>query len=83
MCAGIREDGSEIAANDPVWEDLRKTALAAKTDPGLWLAQDLYCGEFGGGSQFTKAFGQWLNGIWKNGSRAVLAEYISHSPSSS
>ncbi|WP_170755696.1 mannitol dehydrogenase family protein [Ruegeria lacuscaerulensis] len=82
MCAGIREDGSEIAANDPVWEDLRKTALAAKTDPGLWLAQDLYCGEFGDGSQFTVAFDHWLDGIWKNGSRAALAEYTSHSSSS-
>ncbi len=82
MCAGTREDGSEIVPNDPVWEHLRKTALAAKTDPGRWLEQDLYCGEFGDGSQFNVAFGQWLDRIWKNGSRAVLAEYISHSSSS-
>ncbi|WP_171212799.1 mannitol dehydrogenase family protein [Ruegeria sp. HKCCA5426] len=78
MCAGIREDGSEIAPNDPVWEDLRKTALAAKADPGLWLEQDLYCGEFGHGAQFIAAFSGWLNEIWKSGSRAVLAQYVSH-----
>ena len=79
MCAGIREDGSEIAPNDPIWEDLRKTALAAKTDPRLWLEQDLYCGEFGDGTQFIGAFVQWLDKIWENGSRAALAEYDSHS----
>lgn len=78
MCAGVREDGSEIAPNDPVWENLRKTALAAKTDPGLWLEQDLYCGDFDHDTQFVAAFARWLNEIWKNGSKAVLAEFVSH-----
>ncbi|WP_424830279.1 mannitol dehydrogenase family protein [Ruegeria sp.] len=76
MCAGVREDGSEIAPNDPLWENLRKTALAAKTDPGLWIGQRLYCGDFGPGTRFSEAFSSWLTAIWRSGGRAAIAEYI-------
>ncbi len=76
MCAGIREDGSEISPNDPQWESLRKTALAAKADPELWLEQGLYCGDFGRGAHFSEAFAFWLNLIWQSGSRAAIAEYV-------
>ncbi len=76
MCAGIREDGSEIAPNDPQWETLQETAMASKADPELWLEQRQYCGEFGRGTPFSDAFARWLTGIWQSGSRAVLAEFI-------
>ncbi|WP_319546523.1 mannitol dehydrogenase family protein [Ruegeria conchae] len=76
MCAGVREDGSEIAPNDPLWENLCETALAARTDPGLWLEQSLYSGDFDRGTQFSNAFASWLTKIWQRGSRAVLAEYV-------
>lgn len=79
MCTGVREDGSEIAPNDPLWEALRKTALAAKTDPEIWLDQPLYCGDFARGTRFSRAFARWSNEIWENGSRAVLAKYIADS----
>ncbi|WP_170576111.1 mannitol dehydrogenase family protein [Ruegeria atlantica] len=79
MCAGVREDGSEIAPNDPLWENLYETALAARTDPGLWLEQRLYGGGFGRGTKFSDAFALWLTKIWQSGSRAVSAEYVATS----
>ena len=82
MCAGVREDGSEIAPNDPQWKSLQKTALASKADPELWLRQHQYYGAFGSGTHFPATFASWLTAIWKNGSRAVIAEYITDSPKS-
>ncbi|KUJ81335.1 mannitol dehydrogenase family protein [Ruegeria profundi] len=76
MCAGVREDGSEIAPNDPQWESLQKTALASKADPALWVEQRQYYGDFGSETQFSRAFAHWLNLIWESGSRAALAEYV-------
>lgn len=78
MCVGVREDGSEIAPNDPQWEKLHKTAQASKADPQLWLEQSQYGGEFGRGTKFSEAFAWWLTGIWQSGSRAVLTEYVSN-----
>ncbi|WP_170429089.1 mannitol dehydrogenase family protein [Ruegeria arenilitoris] len=76
MCTGIREDGSEIAPNDPQWEDLQKTALASKTDPELWLNQRQYYGASNISKQFSEAFTAWMTTIWKSGSRGAIAEYV-------
>jgi len=78
MCAGIREDDSEIAPNDPQWESLRKTALESKANPSLWLEQRQYCGEFGRGTQFSETFSGWLNNLWQGGSRAAIAKFVTH-----
>ncbi|MBO9448332.1 mannitol dehydrogenase family protein [Ruegeria sp. R14_0] len=78
MCAGIRENGSEIEPNDPQWENLRATALASKDDPKLWHQQRQYYGEIGDSTHFPAAFAFWLNAIWLNGSRAVIGEYVSN-----
>jgi mannitol 2-dehydrogenase len=32
-CAGVREDGSVIAANDPHWDRLNRTAITARAEP--------------------------------------------------
>lgn len=76
MCAGSREDGSDIAANDPDWENLHTTALASKVAPRLWLEQRQYYGGAGSDSDFSTAFASWLTKIWKMGSRAVITEYV-------
>ncbi|WP_425079591.1 mannitol dehydrogenase family protein [Ruegeria denitrificans] len=78
MCAGVREDGSEIAPNDPQWESLNSTARASKTEPELWLEQGFYSGDFGISTQFSNAFARWLTLIWQRGSRAAIAEYVAN-----
>ncbi len=77
MCAGYREDGTEIAPNDPQWEDLQKTALVSKANPELWVEQRHYSGDHGLGADFPGAFASWLNTIWQRGSRAAITEYVS------
>ncbi|WP_170410108.1 mannitol dehydrogenase family protein [Ruegeria atlantica] len=76
MCAGIREDGSEISPNDPLWEDLQKTALASKTDPKQWIEQSQFFGDFGRDARFADAFASWLHAIWQRGSREAIADYV-------
>ncbi|WP_170326657.1 mannitol dehydrogenase family protein [Ruegeria arenilitoris] len=76
MCTGVREDGSEIAPNDPYWEDLQKTALASKADPELWLNQRQYYGTSSISKQFSEAFTAWMNTIWQSGGRRAIAEYV-------
>ncbi|WP_420586702.1 mannitol dehydrogenase family protein [Ruegeria sp.] len=76
MCAGVREDGSEIAPNDPQWEQLQKTALASKVDPELWVRQRQYYGDFGDSAVFLDAFASWLTTIWQQGSRTAMVEFI-------
>ncbi|NOD47183.1 MULTISPECIES: mannitol dehydrogenase family protein [unclassified Ruegeria] len=76
MCAGVREDGSEIVPNDPQWQNLQKTALASRSDPECWLQQAQYYGEIGRNTRFADAFTSTVSEIWQNGSRAVLSEYV-------
>ncbi|KIC41463.1 mannitol dehydrogenase [Ruegeria sp. ANG-R] len=82
MCAGVRENGSEIGPNDPQWESLQKTALASKADPELWLEQRQYCGNFGRGTRFSETFAFWLTAVWQRGSRTAIAEYVAGGSSS-
>ena len=76
MCAGTREDGSEIAANDPIWDSLQATALSARTDPAAWLAQRNIYAEIADNADFAAAFGRWLPMLWEKGTRATLRDYI-------
>ncbi len=76
MCAGTRADGSEIAANDPDWDALKATALAARDDPARWLAQTQYYGTLGEAEPFATAFAAHLNALWQDGTEAVLRAYI-------
>jgi mannitol 2-dehydrogenase len=75
MCAGAREDGSEIAANDPLWDALNAAALAARDKPSAWLEQGNIYGEIAGDRRFAAAFERWLTGLWESGTRAMLADY--------
>ena len=76
MCAGTREDGSLIAANDPFWDDLHATAIAAKEDPQIWLAQRQYYGDLAGNAGFSQSFGNWLTLIWSDGLEAAITAYL-------
>ena len=76
MCAGTREDGSVIAANDPMWDDLNKAARAAKADPMVWLAQRTLYGDLADNARFSTAFASALTRIWSDGLTAVLTDYL-------
>lgn len=82
MCAGRREDGSEIAPNDPHWDALQHIALASRDDPKLWIEQDQYYGEIGRDTRFGQAFSFWLTKIWRHGSRAAIADYVAQTSTS-
>jgi len=71
-----REDGSLIAANDPFWDDLHATAIAAKEDPRIWLAQRQYYGDLAGNAGFSQSFGNWLTLIWSDGLEAAITDYL-------
>ena len=76
MCAGTREDGSEIAPNDPHWDRLNAAALAAKTDPAHWLAQTEIYGSLGENVVFAEMFAAKLEQVWNDGCRSALQAFI-------
>lgn len=77
MCAGTREDGSAIAPNDPVWDDLVAAAEAARARPDAWLEQRQLYGDLAGQPAFRDPFIHWLSLIWADGAEAALSAYLS------
>ncbi|MFG6592013.1 mannitol dehydrogenase family protein [Sulfitobacter sp. 1A12157] len=75
MCAGTREDGSEIVANDPIWETLKEAAQAARTRPEAWLEQERLYGDLAQAEAFRDAFVAWLSLIWDEGAVAAMSAY--------
>lgn len=75
MCAGTRENGSEIVANDPIWDDLQSVALAARERPEAWLEQDRLYGDLALVDAFRDAFVAWLTFIWDEGAVAAMTAY--------
>ena len=82
MCAGTREDGSRIEANDPLWDDLHAAALSAKARPAAWLEQNRIYGDLDEQQVFANSFSYWLDQIWDCGCEAALAEYAKTAPQS-
>ncbi len=76
MCAGQREDGSQIEPNDPVWQDLNAAALASKSDPQIWLEQRHFYGDIADHVAFCKAFAHWLERLNTDGVEAALEAYL-------
>ena len=79
MCAGTREDGSVIQANDPQWDELQRVALESKATPGAWLGQRHIYGELGDNPQFVAQFEQWLSALWSQGTEATLGAWLGSS----
>jgi mannitol 2-dehydrogenase len=75
MCAGLREDGTDIAPNDPHWDALQAAARAARERPAAWLEQRGVYGDLAHDQVFAPAFTRWLQDIWTSGTRASLAAY--------
>ena len=76
MCEGSREDGSEIAPNDPIWDSLTTAAKAAKRDPSAWLAQAQLYGDLAQNARFAESFTRWLRMIWSDGTEAAIRAYL-------
>lgn len=76
MCAGHREDGTEIAPNDPFWDTLKANALAAKADPQVWIGQRQFYGSLSVNEVFLNQFANWLGLIWKDGTEAAIGHYL-------
>jgi mannitol 2-dehydrogenase len=75
MCEGHREDGSDIAPNDPHWAQLTAAAQAARIEPRAWLDQRWVYGSLGESGAFAEAFERWLSMIWRTGTIGALAAY--------
>lgn len=76
MCEGTREDGSAIAPNDPMWDDLQAAAKSAKNRPAAWLEQRRIYGDLAAQATFADAFSKWLSLIWQDGTEAALQAYL-------
>lgn len=76
MCEGTREDGSQIAPNDPIWDCLKTAAKAAKTNPQAWLDQGNLYGDLAQHETFATQFSDWLTLIWADGVEAALRHYL-------
>lgn len=74
MCAGLREDDSEIEPNDPEWTSLKTTALEARIQPEAWLAY--YGGPLSQEPRFTAPFKAALKNLWEVGTRATIRAYL-------
>jgi mannitol 2-dehydrogenase len=74
MCAGSREDGGQIEPNDPQWDALQATALAARNAPDVWLTA---YGPEADDARFSAAFAAALGSLWRDGTRATLQAYLS------
>ncbi|MEO1776001.1 MAG: mannitol dehydrogenase family protein [Pseudomonadota bacterium] len=83
MCAGTRENGAEIAPNDPHWEALKRAATQAKTHPSAWLEQGGIYGTLASKAAFAAAFERWLRRIWEQGTLAALRAYAPHASTGS
>lgn len=76
MCEGSREDGSEIAPNDPAWDELGKAASRAKENPGAWLELRSVYGDLADARRFARAFDRSLRAIWSEGVTATIDGYL-------
>lgn len=76
MCEGTREDGSQIEANDPIWDDLQARAIEARDRPQRWLEMAHIYGDLSGNTRFADAFDHWHRKIRADGVEAALNAYV-------
>ncbi|MTI43809.1 mannitol 2-dehydrogenase [Roseibium hamelinense] len=76
MCAGTREDGTEIEPNDPNWDQLNRAAWDARVRPHAWLEQHQVYGDLADNRVLAGAFDRWLKRIWSSGCEPALRDYL-------
>lgn len=77
MCAGMREDGSQIQPNDPLWDTLTVHANEAKANPMAWVDAFQFYDSLKSETRFTDEFQYWLKLIWADGVETALNTYLS------
>ena len=79
MCAGTREDGSMIEANDPHWDMLSERAAAARHNATAWLQMPQVYGDLAAHTRFAGAFAAWLSAIYDDGVEVTVKKYLDRS----
>lgn len=74
--AGVSDTGRKYVLEDEQAERLQAAAMAAKADPVAFLALRDIFGDLADAPAFVEAFGQALNGLWRDGTAAVLERYL-------
>ena len=75
-CRGISDAGKVIEPNDPNWDRLQATALAAEKDPAKWLEMEDIYGDLSRNPAVVAVFASFLNDLAARGARAVLADFL-------
>jgi mannitol 2-dehydrogenase len=75
-CAGTTEAGEPIKVDDAMAAPLAKAALAARTDPPVFLRLEAVFGDLGTNPRLTEAFTRQLNSLGANGVRRTLRAFI-------
>ncbi len=79
-CAGRREDGTPIEANDPLWPVLHAAALTARSRPEAWLERVPVYGDLKDAPRFAGAFCAWHETLQAHGVAATIARYVDDPP---
>jgi mannitol 2-dehydrogenase len=75
-CHGTSDSGAAIEPNDPNWDRLARTSLAAKAEPRAWLAMEDIYGDVGKSPVFEAAFSRQLEALWAHGTAETLTRYL-------
>ena len=75
-CHGTDEAGAPIAPNDPGWDRLTVQARRARETPEAWLELTDVYGATAADPAFRAAFGKALTALWRDGTEAVLRDYL-------
>ncbi|WP_149139579.1 mannitol dehydrogenase family protein [Gemmobacter caeruleus] len=75
-CAGTSDSGTEIAPNDPNWDQLNPLARRAQTDPQAWLDQPTIYGDLARDAGFAADFAHWVASLRDHGTAATLRAYL-------
>jgi len=75
-CAATTDAGTVFELNDPNAERLTPAALAAREEPGAFLALRDIFGDLAEAPQFRSRFATALNHLWREGTRATLHRYL-------
>jgi mannitol 2-dehydrogenase len=75
-CAGVSDGGTEIAPNDPAWDQLQPRARAAQDNPDHWLDMATIYGDLAEAAPFRSAFARHLRALGQDGTAQVLTRYL-------
>ena len=75
-CEGTTQDGTPIAPNDDQHAQLKASALAARSDPAAFLANEAIFGDLARNDILQDAFAAQLRQLHDKGVAATLAAYV-------